>query len=108
MAGTYALSPAGDARLTNDQIKELHGTSRFPDLDPLTLNRVRYDDRLKEDARRRAALRFKGSGCPRDPVAQPARSRPEWATAATAAVTVARAISVPALSAPFEAVHTTA
>ena len=35
---------------TNEQIKEFDGTSKFSGLDPNELNRVRYDDNLKEDS----------------------------------------------------------
>ena len=37
------------AGYTNDQIKGFDGTTEFTGLDPLELNRLRYDDRLKED-----------------------------------------------------------
>ncbi|MBN1541747.1 TonB-dependent receptor [candidate division KSB1 bacterium] len=35
--------------LSNEDIKEADGTTQFTGLDPLTLNRIRYDDNLKED-----------------------------------------------------------
>ena len=35
--------------LSNDDVKNLDGTSKFSGLDPLELNRVRYDNNLKED-----------------------------------------------------------
>ncbi len=34
---------------SNDDVKEYDGTTKFPGLDPLTLNRVRWDDNLKKD-----------------------------------------------------------
>ena len=37
------------AGFSNDQIKDFDGTTRFSGLEPLELNRLRYDDRLKED-----------------------------------------------------------
>jgi len=35
---------------TNDQIKEFDGTTKFTGLDPNEMNRIRYDDNLKEDS----------------------------------------------------------
>jgi TonB-dependent receptor len=41
---------------TNEQIKEFDGTTRFTGLDAPALNRLRYDDRLKEDEDRTGQL----------------------------------------------------
>jgi len=44
---------------TNDEIKEFDGTTKFTGLDPLTLNRIRYDLILKEDQDISGQVNFK-------------------------------------------------